>query len=54
MYPVADESGVSLVNISKRTALPWLLILPLTLYLTGCGDETKAAAEAPVRPVKGN
>ena len=52
MYPVADESGVSLVNISKRTALPWLLILPLALSLAGCGDETKAAAETPVRPVK--
>src|SRR5262249_40682608 len=52
MYPPADESGITLVSLSKRTALPLLLILPLTLCLTCCGDETKAAAEAPVRPVK--
>src|SRR5262245_17839787 len=52
MYPKTDENRISTVNIGKRTALPLLLILALTLSLAGCGEETKAGVKAMVRPVK--
>jgi membrane fusion protein, multidrug efflux system len=52
MRRTADENRIPTVNIRKRIALPLLLVLPLTLSLAGCGDETKAGAKIVVRPVK--
>ena len=52
MYPITDENRISTVNIGKRTALPLVLILALTLSLAGCGEETKAGVKTIVRPVK--